>query len=71
MCTPTESRRLRRAGVDVSAYMWHAALEAADLDERVADIFADIDARIEAAEREPAPESCSTTVASTVDLVTP
>lgn len=38
------------AGQDVSAYMSRAALEAAAHDERVRDIFADIDARIDVAE---------------------
>lgn len=39
-----------RAGQDVSSYVSRAALTAAEHDERVADIFADIDARVEAVE---------------------
>jgi hypothetical protein len=39
-----------RAGQDVSTYMWHAALEAVDRDTRVAEIFGDIDSRIETSE---------------------
>jgi hypothetical protein len=39
-----------RAGQDVSTYMWRAALEAVDRDARVAEIFADVDERIAAAE---------------------
>jgi hypothetical protein len=39
-----------RAGQDVSAYMSRAALEAAAHDERIRDIFADVDARIELTE---------------------
>lgn len=46
-----------RAGQDVSAYVSRAALERADHDDRVADIFADIDAQIAAVETAAASES--------------
>jgi hypothetical protein len=36
----------RRAGNDVSTYMWRAALASADRDERVGDIFAEIDENV-------------------------
>lgn len=45
-----------RAGQDVSTYVSRAALSAADHDERVAGIFADIDAHIDAVEHAPVDE---------------
>lgn len=45
------------AGLDVSAYMWNAALEAADRDERVANIFTDVDTHIGTVEAESTTES--------------
>ena len=44
------------AGLDVSTFLWRAALEAIDRDDRIKDIFADVDAAVDAADGAPAPE---------------
>jgi uncharacterized protein (DUF1778 family) len=44
-------RAAARAGVDISAYVTRAALDAAERDDRAADVFAELDARIDAMER--------------------
>ena len=52
---PDDAERIRaaaaRADVDVSAYVSRAALDAVKRDERAADVFAELDARIDAMER--------------------
>jgi hypothetical protein len=52
---PHDAQRIKRAAaradVDVSNYVTRAALDAAVRDERAADVFAELDARIDAMER--------------------
>lgn len=43
-----------QAGVDVSAYMWRAALDAVERDERAVDVFVELDAHIHEAEADDA-----------------